>query len=71
MDVYRMRPGKNSTRKAAIGPYAIVTKSTGTKTTVAVSGLAKAKSYFWQVRAKNTAGKTLSASTFWKFTTAP
>ena len=44
-------------------------KSTGTKTTVAVAGLAKAKSYFWQVRAKNTGGTTISSSGYRKFTT--
>ena len=44
-------------------------KSTGTKTTVAVSGLAKAKSYFWQVRAKNTGGITISSGGYRKFTT--
>jgi hypothetical protein len=46
-------------------------KSTGTFRTAAVSGLTKNKAYYWQVRAKNTAGTTLSSSTFWKFTTAP
>jgi hypothetical protein len=46
-------------------------KSTGTARTAAVTGLAKNKSYYWQARAKNTAGTTLSATTFWKFTTAP
>jgi hypothetical protein len=44
-------------------------KSTGTKTTVAVAGLAKAKSYFWQVRAKNTGGTTTSSGGYRKFTT--
>ena len=44
-------------------------KSTGTKTTVAVSGLAKAKSYFWQVRAKNTSGTTISSGGYRTFTT--
>jgi hypothetical protein len=44
-------------------------KSTGTKTTVAVSGLAKAKSYFWQVRAKNAGGTTISSAGYRKFTT--
>lgn len=29
------------------------------------------KAIYWQVRAKNTIGTTLSSSTFWKFTTAP
>ena len=43
-------------------------KNTGTKTTVAVSGLAKAKSYFWQVRAKNTGGTTISLGGYRKFT---
>ena len=43
-------------------------KSTGTKTTVAASGLAKAKSYFWQVRAKNTVGTTISSSGYRKLT---
>jgi hypothetical protein len=36
-----------------------------------VKGLSAGTSYYWQVRAKNTAGTTLSASTYWKFTTAP
>ena len=44
-------------------------KSTGTKSTVAVSGLAKAKSYFWQVRAKNAGGTTISSAGYRKFTT--
>jgi hypothetical protein len=43
-------------------------KSTGTKTTIAVSGLSKGKSYFWQVRAKNTVGTTISSSGYRKFT---
>ena len=46
-------------------------KKTGTARTVTVKGLSAGTSYYWQVRAKNTAGTTLSASTFWKFTTAP
>ncbi len=46
-------------------------KSTGTARTAAVTGLTKNKAYYWQVRAKNSAGTTLSSSTFWKFTTAP
>jgi hypothetical protein len=46
-------------------------KSTGTARQVTVRNLAKNKTYFWQVRAKNTGGTTLSNSTFWKFTTAP
>jgi hypothetical protein len=46
-------------------------KSTSTARTAAVTGLAKNKAYYWQVRAKNTAGTTISSSTFWKFTTAP
>jgi hypothetical protein len=45
--------------------------STGTARTAEVTGLTKNKAYYWQVRAKNTGGTTLSASTFWKFTTAP
>jgi len=45
-------------------------KSTGLARTATVSGLLKGKSYYWQVRAKNPGGTTLSASTFWKFTTA-
>jgi hypothetical protein len=45
-------------------------KSTGTARTVTVTGLAKNKTYFWQVRAKNAGGTTLSNTTFWKFTTA-
>jgi len=46
-------------------------KSTGTARTATITGLAKNKTYFWQVRAKNAGGTTLSNSTFWKFTTAP
>jgi hypothetical protein len=46
-------------------------KSTGTARTAAVTGLTKNKAYYWQVRAKNVGGTTLSSSTFWKFTTAP
>jgi len=46
-------------------------KSTGTFRTAFITGLAKNKAYYWQVRAKNSAGTTLSSSTFWKFTTAP
>jgi len=44
-------------------------KSTGTQTTVAVSGLAKGKAYFWQVRAKNVGGTTISSAGYRKFTT--
>ena len=44
-------------------------KSTGTKTTVAVSGLAKGKSYFWQVRANNAGGTTISSGGYRTFTT--
>jgi hypothetical protein len=44
-------------------------QSTGNKSTVAVSGLAKGKSYFWQVRAKNTGGTTISSGGYRKFTT--
>ena len=46
-------------------------KKTGAARTVTVKGLKASTSYYWQVRAKNTAGTTLSATTFWKFTTAP
>jgi hypothetical protein len=46
-------------------------KSTGTARTAIVTGLTKNKSYYWQVRAKNAGGTTLSATTYWKFTTAP
>jgi hypothetical protein len=46
-------------------------KSTGTARTKVITGLTKNKAYYWQVRARNTIGTTLSASTFWKFTTAP
>lgn len=46
-------------------------KSTGTARTATITGLAKNKAYYWQVRAKNAGGTTLSNSTFWKFTTAP
>jgi hypothetical protein len=45
-------------------------KSTGTARQVTVRNLAKNKTYFWQVRAKNAGGTTLSNTTFWKFTTA-
>lgn len=45
-------------------------KSTGSARTAAVTGLTKNKAYYWQVRAKNPGGTTLSSSTFWKFTTA-
>jgi hypothetical protein len=46
-------------------------KSTGTARTATVTGLTKNKAYYWQVRAKNAGGTTLSATTYWKFTTAP
>lgn len=45
-------------------------KSNGSARFVALTGLIKNKSYYWQVRALNKAGTTLSSSTFWKFTTA-
>jgi hypothetical protein len=45
-------------------------KSTGSARTAAVTGLTKNKAYYWQVRAKNPGGTTISSSTFWKFTTA-
>jgi hypothetical protein len=44
-------------------------KSVGTKTSVAVSGLTKGKAYFWQVRAKNASGTTISSAGYRKFTT--
>ena len=46
-------------------------KSAGTARQLTVRGLAKNKVYYWQVRAKNAGGTTLSTTTYWKFTTAP
>lgn len=46
-------------------------KSTGTARTATVTGLAKNKAYFWQVRAKNAGGTISSTGPHWKFTTAP
>lgn len=46
-------------------------KSTGAARTVTVTGLAKNKAYFWQVRAKNAGGTTTATGPTWKFTTAP
>ncbi len=44
--------------------------STGTARTLAVSGLARSATYYWQVRAVNTGGTTLAnAGTWWSFTT--
>jgi hypothetical protein len=45
-------------------------KSTGAARTATVSGLAKNKTYFWQVRAKNTVGTILATGSHWRFTTA-
>ncbi|MFN5060912.1 MAG: hypothetical protein ACK5GU_13440 [Chloroflexota bacterium] len=42
-----------------------------TARTATVSGLAKNKTYQWQVRAKNASGTTVATGTTWKFTTAP
>jgi hypothetical protein len=44
-------------------------KSVGSRRAVAVSGLAKGKTYFWQVRAKNVGGTTISSGGYRKFTT--
>lgn len=55
----------------ALTPATCTTWKSTTARTAAVSGLTKNKTYYWQVRARNTAGTTLSSSTFWKFTTAP
>jgi len=44
-------------------------RSVGTKRTVTVAGLTKNKAYYWQVRAKNAGGTTLSSGGFRKFTT--
>lgn len=46
-------------------------KSTAAGRTAVVSGLAKNKLYYWQVRAKNAVGTTVSASAVWNFKTAP
>ena len=46
-------------------------KSVGTKRIATVTGLAKNKTYFWQVRAKNASGTTIATGPTWKFTTAP
>ncbi|MFM2032812.1 MAG: hypothetical protein RLZZ297_1577 [Chloroflexota bacterium] len=45
-------------------------KSTGAARTATVSGLAKNTAYYWQVRAKNSAGATVSSTAHWKFTTS-
>ena len=55
----------------ALTTAACTTWKSTTARIAAVTGLTKNKAYYWQVRAKNTIGTTLSASTFWKFTTAP
>ncbi len=44
-------------------------KSNGTKLSVTVQNLQRNKTYFWQVRAKNSAGITLASGGIWKFTT--
>lgn len=44
-------------------------KSVGSRRAVAVSGLAKGKTYFWQVRAKNAGGTVISSGGYRKFTT--
>jgi len=46
--------------------------STGTATSVSVSGLSTSKSYYWHVRASNSGGTTYangSSTAFWSFTT--
>jgi hypothetical protein len=46
--------------------------STGTVTSVALSGLSEGTTYYWQVRAKNTGGTTYangSETAYWSFTT--
>jgi hypothetical protein len=45
-------------------------KSSGAARTATISGLAKNTVYYWQIRAKNSAGTTLSSTTHWKFTTS-
>lgn len=45
-------------------------KSAGVATRATVSGLAKNKIYYWQVRAKNAGGTTVASGGFGKFTTA-
>ena len=44
-------------------------KSAGVATRATVSGLAKNKIYYWQVRAKNAGGTTVASGGFGKFTT--
>ncbi|MBM4413647.1 MAG: fibronectin type III domain-containing protein [Chloroflexi bacterium] len=44
-------------------------KSVGAARTVNVPNLAKNKAYFWNVRARNSAGFTVSNGGVWKFTT--
>ncbi|MFN7472312.1 MAG: hypothetical protein ACK5S9_11775, partial [Roseiflexaceae bacterium] len=44
-------------------------KSVATARSVAVRSLARNRTYFWNVRAKNTAGTTVATGGVWKFTT--
>jgi subtilisin family serine protease len=44
-------------------------KSVGTARSVTVRSLARNRTYFWNVRAKNTAGTTVANGGIWKFTT--
>ena len=45
--------------------------TTGTARQVAISGLARDTTYYWQVRAQNAGGTTTAdKGTWWKFTTA-
>jgi hypothetical protein len=47
-------------------------KSAGANTNILISGLVKGKTYYWQVRAKNSLGIRLAnAGTWWKFSTKP
>jgi maltoporin len=46
--------------------------STGTATTIGLSGLSEGTTYYWQVRAQNTGGTTYangSSTAYWSFTT--
>ena len=46
--------------------------STGTATSVGLSGLSNSQIYYWQVRAVNASGNTLAnGGTYWSFTTIP
>lgn len=55
-----------STNKAACTSW----RNVGINRQVTVSGLARNKAYYWQVRAKNTNGTTIANGDIWKFTTA-